>query len=104
VWPEPIATIGLEVMRYGLPVVGFNSGGIGDWLKDGENGYLVPWMDTDKFALSLDKLLGDKALARRMGEAGRVRVARDYGFDDYIQRLHQTLEQLGKREFSLESV
>jgi len=48
-------------------------------------------------------LLGDKALARRMGEAGRVRVARDYGFDDYIQRLHQTLEQLGKREFRLES-
>ena len=28
VWPEPIATIGLEVMRYALLVVAFDAGGI----------------------------------------------------------------------------
>lgn len=98
VWPEPIATIGLEVMRYGLPVVGFDSGGIGDWLKDGENGFLVPWMDRDRFAGALDRLMQDKAMARRMGEAGRERVRRDYGFDDYIERLNRTLHTLGGKE------
>ena len=44
VWPEPIATIGLEVMRYGLPVVAFDAGGIKDWLQNDVNGLLVPWM------------------------------------------------------------
>ena len=38
-WPEPIATIGLEVMRYALPVIAFDAGGIKDWLHDGETAF-----------------------------------------------------------------
>jgi glycosyltransferase involved in cell wall biosynthesis len=87
VWPEPIATIGLEVMRYALPVVAFDAGGIGDWLKDGDNGFLVRWMDLAAYADRIDRLLRDKELARRMGEKGLERVSRDYDFDQYIARL-----------------
>ena len=84
VWPEPIATIGLEVMRYALPVVAFAAGGIKDWLKDGENGFLVPWMDEEAYAGRIDTLLADKERARRMGQAGFDRVSRDYDFEDYL--------------------
>ncbi len=84
VWPEPIATIGLEVMRYALPVVAFDAGGIKDWLVDGQNGYLVPWMDRDAFAARLDQLLLDKPLARQLGEAGLKLVSERYDFDGYI--------------------
>ena len=28
----------------------FDAGGIKDWLRDGHNGYLVPWMDRTAFA------------------------------------------------------
>ncbi len=87
VWPEPIATIGLEVMRYALPVVAFDAGGICDWLRDGHNGYLVPWMDTDVFAARLDAILGNKAMAREMGERGLEIVSREYDFENYISRL-----------------
>jgi glycosyltransferase involved in cell wall biosynthesis len=87
VWPEPIATIGLEVMRYGLPVVGFDAGGIKDWLIDGHNGYLVPWMDTDAFAKRLDALLADKTLARTLGKNGLQLVSERYNFDGYIDDL-----------------
>ncbi|MFZ4693671.1 MAG: glycosyltransferase family 4 protein [Verrucomicrobiia bacterium] len=95
VWPEPIATVGLEVMRYGLPVVAFDAGGIRDWLRDGENGFLVPWMDDAAFADRLGRLLRDKGLARRMGEAGRKIVARDYDFDAYIGRLEDLFRRVG---------
>lgn len=87
VWPEPIATIGLEVMRYALPVVAFDAGGIKDWLLDGHNGYLVPWMDVDAFAARMDGLLADKALAKRMGEAGLQLVGEHYDFDRYLAGL-----------------
>lgn len=83
-WPEPIATIGLEVMRYALPVVAFDAGGIKDWLVDGHNGYLVPWMDRRAFAGAVDRLLNDKALARKLGEAGLKLVSERYDFEGYI--------------------
>jgi glycosyltransferase involved in cell wall biosynthesis len=87
VWPEPIATIGLEVMRYALPVVAFDAGGIKDWLIDGLNGYLVPWMDRAQFAARLRQLLLDKPLARKLGENGLKLVSERYDFNQYIKDL-----------------
>jgi glycosyltransferase involved in cell wall biosynthesis len=87
VWPEPMGLVGLEAMRNALPVVAFDAGGIRDWLHDGENGFLVPWMDTDIFAEKIDALLADKNLARSMGARGYARFQRDYDFNDYITRL-----------------
>jgi glycosyltransferase involved in cell wall biosynthesis len=96
VWPEPIATIGLEVMRYALPVVGFDAGGVKDWLFDGHNGFLVPWMDTDTFAKRIDTLLGDKALARELGENGLKLVSERYDFDSYIGDLESLFAEFAK--------
>lgn len=92
VWPEPIATIGLEVMRYALPIVAFDAGGIKDWLLDGQNGYLVPWMDRDAYAARIDELLRNKALARRLGEIGLKLVSERYDFDTYIGDLEKMFE------------
>jgi len=88
-WPEPIATIGLEVMRYALPVVAFDAGGIKDWLIDGENGFLVPWMARAKFAARIDQLLNDKSLAKKLGEAGLKLVSERFDFETYIGDLEK---------------
>jgi|SRR5579862_4368284 len=89
VWPEPMGLVGLEAMRNALPVVAFDAGGVSDWLRDLENGFLVPWMDTDVFARRIDDLLKDKRLARTMGESGQARASRDFDFQDYISRLEE---------------
>lgn len=94
VWPEPIATIGLEVMRYALPVVAFDAGGIKDWLQDGHNGFLVPWMDRHAYAARLDQLLTDKSLARSLGENGRRLVNQRYDFDGYIRDLENLFAEV----------
>ena len=88
-WPEPIATIGLEVMRYALPVVAFDAGGIKDWLIDGHNGRLVPWMDRNAFAAGIDDLLQNKEKARAFGENGLQLVSERYDFDGYISDLEE---------------
>ena len=93
VWPEPIATIGLEVMRYALPVVAFDAGGIKDWLQDGFNGRLVPWMNRDSFAAGLDELLQNKAHAKQLGENGLRLVSTRYDFPAYIAGLEAMFER-----------
>jgi glycosyltransferase involved in cell wall biosynthesis len=97
VWPEPIATIGLEVMRYALPIVAFDAGGIKDWLKNGHNGYLVPWMDRGAFATAIDDLLRDKEKARRMGENGLALVSEQYDFDRYVAGLETMFEKISRK-------
>ena len=94
VWPEPIATIGLEVLRYGLPVVGFDAGGIRDWLRDGETGFLVPWMDVGRMADRIDFLLAHKDEARRLGAQGRAFVNRAYDFEPYVARMTRFFQDL----------
>ncbi len=87
VWPEPFGMVGPEAMRYGVPVVGFDAGGVGEWLIDGENGFLVPWADTNLFASRVEQLLRDKRLARQYGLAGQERVHRCYESGQQIKRL-----------------
>ena len=96
VWPEPMGLVGLEAMRAALPVVAFDSGGIGSWLRDGENGFLVPWMDTTQFARRLDELLANKTLAREMGARGLERVTRDFDFGSYIATLENLFERVSE--------
>ena len=64
VWPEPFGMVGLEFMHHQLPVIAFNSGGISDWLKDGHNGFLVPWMDISTMAQRIDYLLQNKEVGQ----------------------------------------
>ena len=93
VWPEPMGLVGLEAMRAALPVVAFDAGGISAWLRDGENGFLVPWMDRAQFAQRIDELLGDKERARAMGARGFEIVTRDFDFDRYIAELEDVFEK-----------
>jgi glycosyltransferase involved in cell wall biosynthesis len=94
VWPEPFATIGMEVLRYGIPVVAFDVGGIGDWLIDGVDGYLVPWMDDAAFAKRLEEILNNKALAKRMGEQGRILAEEKFSFPQYILNLENMFHRV----------
>jgi glycosyltransferase involved in cell wall biosynthesis len=96
VWPEPFGAVGLEAMRHGLPVVAFAAGGIGEWLFDGQNGFLVPWMDRAKFAERIDQLLNDKTLARQLGARGRQLLRDKFNFDQYISGLEEMFSRLIK--------
>jgi len=94
VWPEPFGAVGLEAMRFGLPVVAFDAGGIKEWLANGHNGFLVPWMNRAAFAARIEDLLRDKALARQMGERGRQLVSEQFEFSKYITGLERLFGQV----------
>jgi glycosyltransferase involved in cell wall biosynthesis len=87
VWPEPFGATGLEAMRCGLPVVAFDAGGIREWLLDGTNGYLAPWMDRAAFAARVETLLRDKALAAELGANGRQIADERFNFGRYVTGL-----------------
>lgn len=62
----------LEAMALGVPVVCTDSGGPRSFIRDGENGFLVPADDTHALSGAIRRLLDDPALAARLGQAGRT--------------------------------
>ena len=71
----------LEAMAHGRPVVAAAVGGLLDLVVDGETGIHVPPGDVGALRTALERLLGDRELRRRMGEAGRRRAAEHFSWD-----------------------
>jgi CelD/BcsL family acetyltransferase involved in cellulose biosynthesis len=74
----------LEYMGCGLPVVATAVGGNPELVEDGRNGFLFEVGDAEKLAKLLDALLGDGALAARLGAASRARVEREFALDRMV--------------------
>jgi glycosyltransferase involved in cell wall biosynthesis len=75
VWEENCPMVVLEAQAAGLPVVGTDRGGLPELVADGVHGLLVPAGDPVALRDGLERLAADAELARRLGAAGRERVA-----------------------------
>jgi glycosyltransferase involved in cell wall biosynthesis len=71
---EGFGVVCAEAMAYGRPVVASAVGGLLDLVVDGETGLQVPPKDVPALREALERLVGNRALRRRMGAAGRERV------------------------------
>jgi glycosyltransferase involved in cell wall biosynthesis len=80
-WWEAMPLSVLEAMAGGLPVVATDVGDVGRAVADGVTGFVVPPKDPEQLAARLERLLIDADLRRRMGEAGRARVAEMFSAD-----------------------
>ncbi|MEW4430057.1 MULTISPECIES: glycosyltransferase family 4 protein [Paenibacillus] len=67
---EGFGIVFLEANYYRLPVIGGNSGGIPDAVKDHVTGYLVDPLDESEIADRIEQLVVDEELAQKLGENG----------------------------------
>jgi len=71
----------LEALAAGRPCVASDIGGIGDVIRSGVSGLLVPVGDRDAVAGAVLKLLHDPELRRKMGERGRAVTKQKFSLD-----------------------
>ena len=76
----------LEAMRAGLPVVASSVAGIGEAVRDGETGYLVPRGDVALVRDRVERLLTDPGLRLRLGRGGRARYERHFTLEHFVAR------------------
>lgn len=89
---EGLGMVYLEASATGLPVVGGDSGGAPDAVREGETGYVVNGRDGAALADRVAGLLADPARARAMGAAGRAWVEREWRWDVQADRMRALLE------------
>jgi glycosyltransferase involved in cell wall biosynthesis len=83
----------LESMAMQKPVVATRIAMGGDYIKDGENGFLVPPGDIDALRTCITKLLADPALRERVGRAARRTVEAHYTRDHFADTVKASVER-----------
>lgn len=89
---EGLGIVYLEASATGLPVVAGGSGGAPDAVLDGQTGFVVDGRSVEQVAARITLLLTDRALAARMGAAGRAWVEQAWRWDDLAGRLAGLLD------------
>ncbi|HEY9080987.1 glycosyltransferase family 4 protein [Magnetovibrio sp.] len=84
----------LEAAAIGRPLVAFDAVGCRDLVRDGKNGFLVPFQDSEALADALHKLTDDADLRRRLGHQARLDIERTYSADAIRSRICDILSSL----------
>jgi phosphatidylinositol alpha-1,6-mannosyltransferase len=91
---EGFGLVYLEAMRAGKPCIAARGSAAEEIIEDRKTGLLVDPDDSEELAGALGRLLGDPALAREMGEAGRRRWQKEFSIERFRARLAPLLERL----------
>jgi glycosyltransferase involved in cell wall biosynthesis len=97
VWPAINEAFGmslLEAQASGLPVVAGASGGVAQIVTPGISGFLVATGDAAGIAAAVRRLIVDRGLCRRFGEAARRRVLAEHDLPAAARRLASVFKML----------
>jgi glycosyltransferase involved in cell wall biosynthesis len=91
---ESFGIVYTEAMRSTKPVVALDVSPVNEIVINGETGVLVPAGDPSALAAALDKLLGNEALRKKMGEAGRKRYEEYFSPATVLEKIVNEYEKL----------
>jgi glycosyltransferase involved in cell wall biosynthesis len=81
---ESFGMVLIEAMACGTPVIGTNIGGIPEVIRDNVDGFIVTARDSNALAQAISKIVSNKELATRMGQAGEMKVKENFTWETRV--------------------
>jgi glycosyltransferase involved in cell wall biosynthesis len=94
---EGCPNVVMEAMACGRAVVATDAGDIPYLVEDGKTGFVTRRGDDASLAEAIEKLIIDRNLCDRMGEAGRIKSEREFGLDRLASETLATYQTIGWR-------
>jgi colanic acid/amylovoran biosynthesis glycosyltransferase len=85
---DNLPTVIMEAMATGLPVVSTDVGGIPEMIIENETGFLVQPGDAVTVADRIEKVIIDRSLAQKLGQAGYVRARELFSIEKNVRELY----------------
>jgi colanic acid/amylovoran biosynthesis glycosyltransferase len=89
---DGLPTVLTEALALKIPVVATPVTGIPELVEDGRTGLIVPERDPAALAAAIRRLIQEPETARRLAEAGRARVERDFDLHVNVRELRSLFE------------
>ena len=91
---EAFGIVQIEAMAVGLPIVNTDlPTGVPHVARHGLEALTVPPNEPAALAAAISQLLADRALAQRLGAAGRRRATADYDLENFVKRIEEVYDQ-----------
>jgi glycosyltransferase involved in cell wall biosynthesis len=91
---EGLPNVLLEAMAVGVPVVSSRVAGVPSVVSDNETGLLVAPGDENALFEKLQSLQADKSLQSKLGRAGQALIARDFSFQQRMERMAEVYNEV----------
>lgn len=91
-WDEPFATVYLEAMAAGTPIICCDDGGINDVVQNGLHGYTVPPRSVAATAEAIDQMLSSPTQRIQMGQNAQRLIQQQLTWDEKAKELIQIME------------
>ena len=95
IWEEPFSLTLLEALSSGLAVVGTNTGGSSEILKDEENALTFPKEDVDACTAQIMRLFRCPELMKNLQQNGRRTVEEKFRLDQMVDKIDLALRKTG---------
>ena len=91
---ESFGRIYVEAWSKGKPVIASRIPSVSEVVTEGESGLLIDRGSVDQLSNALERLVGDPALAERLGTTGRREVASRFNWPEVVRRVESVYESL----------
>lgn len=95
---DNLPNVALEAIACGVPVCGFDVGGMPDIVRNGWNGFLAPLRDSRVLADGAAAILGDDDLRRHMAGNARAHAAQRFSLDGQANTYAALYAELAGRQ------
>ena len=92
-WYEVFPLVALEAQAAGRPVIASSIGGLPEAIEHEQTGLLVPAGSAPALGAAIDELVDSPSRRRRMGDAGRQRVATEFSPQRHYERLREIYDE-----------
>lgn len=94
---EPLGTSLLAAMAWGLPVLAVASGGVPEYVRDGDDGLLAARPDPELFSAGMLRLLTDESLGIALGQKARQTIAERFSMERMVENTILVYEDVLKK-------